>query len=251
MFLDQYLSVVLTVVAIFSIYMAVVVYLRKDRTQERAQKLVAEGVAQQPEIVETGQVVELLEKALLLFGVNLNQQRDVTVMLSKAGFNGSASLIYFLFFQRIVQPVFLVLGSGLLLKFLVLSDVPASENLAAIMESGIVFLIGLRGSKLYLENCTQKNQKIMLRSFPEALDLMLICVESGLGIDAALGRVCKEIKATHPLIAAEFERTRFEMTMMSDRVQALQNFADRTGLAPVRSLVSSSAIFMELVIRSA
>jgi tight adherence protein C len=68
---------------------------------------------------------------------------------------------------------------------------------------------------------------------------MLICVESGLGIDAAFGRVCKEIKHSHPVIGEEFERTRFEMTMMSDRVQALQNLSDRTGVPAIRALVSA------------
>ena len=71
------------------------------------------------------------------------------------------------------------------------------------------------------------------------LDLMLVCIESGLGLDAALNRVCKEMRSMYPPLVAELDRTRLELTMLGDRVIALQNLADRTEITPFRTLVSS------------
>ena len=66
-----------------------------------------------------------------------------------------------------------------------------------------------------------------------------MCIEAGLGLDAAFNRVCKELREMHPEVIAELDRTRLELTMLGDRVVALQNLAERTGTISFRTLVSS------------
>jgi tight adherence protein C len=92
---------------------------------------------------------------------------------------------------------------------------------------------------MYVGNLKKKRQQVLLNSFPETLDLLLVCIEAGLGLDAALSRVCRELRGMHPDVVAEFDRTRLELTMLNDRTRALQNLGDRTEVVPFKSLVSS------------
>ena len=89
------------------------------------------------------------------------------------------------------------------------------------------------------KNAKEKRHKILTQSFPDALDLLLICVESGLALDAALARVCRELKYVHPMITEELNRARIELTLLNDRSKALQNLADRTDLMAFKSLVAA------------
>lgn len=68
---------------------------------------------------------------------------------------------------------------------------------------------------------------------------MLVCVEAGLALDAALARVCKELDDAHPELCAELNKTRMELTLLNDRERALLNLADRTDLLSFRSLVGA------------
>jgi tight adherence protein C len=115
--------------------------------------------------------------------------------------------------------------------------------IAAMFKQGMIaflFIIsGLRGVDLYLQNITTKRQKVLTRAMPDTLDLMVVCVESGLALDASLARVCKELGRAHPEITKELNQTRIELALLNDRTQALMNLADRTNLVSFRSLVAS------------
>ncbi|PIR32864.1 MAG: type II secretion system protein [Alphaproteobacteria bacterium CG11_big_fil_rev_8_21_14_0_20_44_7] len=95
------------------------------------------------------------------------------------------------------------------------------------------------GADLALRSSIDKRKAVLVRSFPDALDLLLVCVESGLALDAALARVCKELEYAHPEITAELNRTRLELTMLNDREKALHNLAVRTDITAVKSLVAA------------
>jgi tight adherence protein C len=235
----QYVGYALLIVGVFTVYMAFVSFFKKDRNLQRAQKIA--GNVNYGEENQTSGFAPLMEQILMLLGVNVRQHRELANELSQAGINGQAALVYYLFFQRVVQPIIAVCGIIVLAKVLhpALRTVPVGKNPEMLILGLLLTVIGIFGSKLYLSNKAQHRRDALAKSFPEALDLMLICVESGLGIDAAFGRVCKEIKESYPVMASEFDRTRFEMSMMNDRVQALQNLADRTGYVPIRSFVSS------------
>ena len=240
MFFIKYLSFALMAVWVFTAYMALVNLFRKDRNKLRAKKLAGENTSSENEYDEKiDDLAIALKPFLILAGANPDNQHDTAKQLSRAGYNTQSALIYFLFFKRFVQPVLFLIGAFLLAQILILYRTTASEHLAMLISGLLLVVIGGYGGKLFISNSTTKRTNELKKTFPDALDLILICVESGLGIDAAFARVCKEMKDTHPIVASEFERTRFEMTMMSDRVQALQNFSDRTDLSAVRTLVSS------------
>ncbi len=237
--MKYYLSFVLFLVALSTAYFAIRGLFQRDKNELRVKKIVTGGYDLPNEERDEEPLALLLKPFLILTGVNLDKQRDVSAQLAKAGYSSKSSLIYFLFFMRFIQPALLLVGVLFFAKIYIFDKATAGDNPAVFLAGLVLIVIGGFGSKLFIKNSVDKRTKELSKTFADALDLLLICVESGLGVDAALARVCKEMKDSHPIVAAEFERTRFEITMLNDRVQALQNFGDRTGLAPIRSLVSS------------
>ncbi len=96
---------------------------------------------------------------------------------------------------------------------------------------------GVYGPNLMVTNAIQKRQEKILLAFPDALDLLLICVESGLSIEAAFGRVANELGEAAPELASELELTTAELTYLPERRQALENLVMRTGLPTVKAVV--------------
>lgn len=97
-------------------------------------------------------------------------------------------------------------------------------------------IIGLYIPPLLLKNAVDKRQMDMTLAFPDALDLLVICAEAGLSIEAAFNRVTDEIGETSPALAEELGLTAAEMAFLNDRRRAYSNFADRTGLKTVKAL---------------
>jgi tight adherence protein C len=92
---------------------------------------------------------------------------------------------------------------------------------------------------LYVKNVAAKRREILSRMLPEGLDLLTICVEAGLSIDAAFRRVAKEMREAMPELAQEFDMTAIELTYLPDRQQALENMADRSNSPAVSALVNA------------
>jgi tight adherence protein C len=90
-----------------------------------------------------------------------------------------------------------------------------------------------------LNNTIQKRQHVMQLAFPDSLDLLVICVESGLSIEAAFVRVADEMAETAPIMSEEIGLTAAELAFLSERRQAYENFAERTGLPAVKSLCTT------------
>jgi tight adherence protein C len=97
--------------------------------------------------------------------------------------------------------------------------------------------IGLMLPNFVLNRKVEKRQRSLRNAFPDALDLLVVCVESGLGLAAALQRVAVELKISWPDLASELERVNAEMQAGMDRELALRTLATRTGLSDIRALV--------------
>jgi tight adherence protein C len=100
---------------------------------------------------------------------------------------------------------------------------------------------GYYAPALYVSNVTDKRKKSLLRAFPDALDLLVSCVEAGLGLDAAFRRVALEMETAAPDLAREFQLVTHEISAGVPRVEALRHLERRTGLDEVRSLVNMLA----------
>lgn len=176
-----------------------------------------------------------LENIMRSFGIKLEKFEDtVQLKFAQAGIHSPNALIYYVFMKRFGIWI------GLGLAFVLMSGNEEGAMRAAVILVTIMVLVGsVLGADMYIRNRKEKRQKVLLRSFPDALDLILVCVESGLALDAALSRVTKELEKAHPEITKELNKTRMELTLLNDRQKALQNLAERTDLVPFRSLVAS------------
>lgn len=91
---------------------------------------------------------------------------------------------------------------------------------------------------VYLFHKREQRQQVLAESFPDALDLLVVCVEAGLSLDAAIQRVAREIRISHPELSDEMAMVSLELRAGKSRNEALTGLADRSGLSDIRSLTS-------------
>lgn len=140
-------------------------------------------------------------------------------------------------------PLFYALKTGLALLFL-LAVAAASAWLPQWSLSKLAFVamfaafVGLMLPNYVLGHLVERRQKRLRDAFPDALDLLVVCVEAGLGLTAAIQRVAEELKFSHPDLGAEFAQVTAEMRAGVERETALKALSSRTGLEDIRGLVS-------------
>jgi len=156
------------------------------------------------------------------------EARDKLVM---AGYRGQAPYITFLFFRLVMPIVFLI---GALVYVFVIDDAQAAPTRIGICVAAA--WLGMQAPMLFLKNAISKRQLSLQRAFPDALDLLLICVESGMSIEAAFRKVSQEIGTQSIALAEEFSLTTAELSYLQDRKVAYENLAKRTGLDGVKSV---------------
>ena len=109
---------------------------------------------------------------------------------------------------------------------------------SAVLYILFAFVLGFFLPRILLRRRIQHRQLLLRWGLADALDLMVISIEAGLGLNAAMVRVSSELKEVHPDISDEFELTNLEIRVGRDRDEALRNLADRTGVDDLRSLVA-------------
>ena len=140
-------------------------------------------------------------------------------------------------------PLFYAIKTGLALVLL-LSVLVAAAWLPQWSITKVVFFamlaafIGMVLPNHVLDHMVERRQKRLRDAFPDALDLLVVCVEAGLGLTAAIQRVADELKFSHPELGVEFARVTAEMRAGVERETALKSLAYRTGLEDIRGLVS-------------
>jgi tight adherence protein C len=169
--------------------------------------------------------------------LNLASQVNDSAMVRKlrmAGYRGQGPVVTFIA-ARVIMPA-LLFTFGTFYIFVVFPEYPFFPKLAV---SLAVTLLGYYAPAMYLTNRIGKRQQAIRKAWPDALDLLLICVESGMGLEPALIKVSEEIGAQCPELAEEFALTTAELSYLPDRSQAFQNLSERTGLDEVKALVVS------------
>ena len=155
----------------------------------------------------------------------LVESEDSRAKLMRAGLRGQTPQTVFMFF-RFVMP-FLLFTTGLIyFYFLTHFAWTGIMKLAASLGAA---LIGFYLPDLFVSNMISKRQGSIMAAFPDALDLLLICVESGISVEAAFTKVSAEIGRTSPVLDEEFALTTAELSYLPDRKQAFDNLAKRCG----------------------
>jgi tight adherence protein C len=185
-----------------------------------------------PKATSLGLMRTLADRLNLLRGAAADQTNR---KLRQAGYLSRDAAVVFVF-VKLALP--LVLGFVMIL----LTSVTGALDLPDRMVLPVCIAGVLAGFKLpdvWVKNVTMKRREILDRVLPEGLDLLTICVEAGLSVDAAFQRVAKEMRANMRELAVEFEMTAIELTYLPDRQQALENMAERSDSPAVAALVNA------------
>ncbi|MBC7477909.1 MAG: type II secretion system F family protein, partial [Pseudorhodobacter sp.] len=155
-------------------------------------------------------------------------------MLKSAGFRGRAPVITFLA-MRLLMPLIILGVVAFYIFFVIKPDLPILAELAITLVSGS---LGVFLPTLYVKNQIAKRQKSIRKNWPDALDLLLICVESGMSSEHAFRKVADEIGVQSRELAEELSLTTAELSFLPDRRTAYENLGRRTNLDTVKSVVS-------------
>lgn len=155
--------------------------------------------------------------------------------LARAGYRGQGPLNTYVFARFVTPFVTFVLAFGYL-SLTVFADKPLYLNALYALFIG---LVGAYLPTLLLKNRTIKRQQSIKRAWPDALDLMLLCVEAGMSVEHAFKRVAKEIGLQSAELAEEITLTTAELSFLEDRTRAYDNLGRRTGLDVVKSVMTA------------
>jgi len=166
---------------------------------------------------------------------NLAEHMNDSGMVHKlrmAGYRGQGPIITFVAARLIVSV--LLFTAAVFYLFVLQFTFPFFIKLAIALAAA---LLGFHAPAIYVRNQIGKRQKAIRRAWPDAMDLLLICVESGMGLESALAKVSEEIGSQCPELAEEFALTTAELSYLPDRSTAFDNLAKRVGLDAVKALV--------------
>jgi tight adherence protein C len=164
-------------------------------------------------------------------------QETAREKLIQAGHRGQAPYVAYLFF-RMISPVIAFMVAVFYIFFVLKMEQPLMIKIGMCLFAAYV---GMQLPWLFLKNQIAKRQLSVRRAFPDALDLLLICVESGMSIEAAFRKVSLEIGSQSIPLAEEFTLTTAELSYLQDRKIAYENLAKRTDLEGVKAVCMALA----------
>lgn len=176
-----------------------------------------------------GGIKEFVEKFSLQRLLEASNLKD---QMAQAGFRGQRP-IYMFYFFRFASPILMGLIGVVMLIGLDYFELNFSQNLLITM---ILIILGYYLPMLYVKNSASKRATKIAAVFPDALDLLLICVESGMSVELAFGRVSQEMAENSVELAEEFSLTTAELSYLQSRRQAFENLARRNDNSGIKSV---------------
>ena len=155
--------------------------------------------------------------------------------LARAGMRSEAHLYTYSFF-RFVAPILFGLLTGMYLFLLAKVEMgPSAKLIYSLGAAAIGFFL----PQIIIRNKVQNRKKAIQLAVPDAMDLMIICVDAGLSLEASFQRVAEELQYQSPELSEELGLATAELAFLTDRRQAMLNFAERTDLPAIKSLVTA------------
>lgn len=171
--------------------------------------------------------------------LNVLQQSQLEVVQQKLAHAGyrNKELAVIVIGLRAVLPVVFGLISFVLIY--VVNYFSLESDLYKVGGMAVSLFLGYKGPEMYLSNKSQKRTKEIQKGLPDALDLLVICAEAGLTVDAAFNRVAKELGRAYPELGDEFALTAIELSFLNERKMAFDNLAYRVDLEAVKGVVTT------------
>jgi tight adherence protein C len=160
---------------------------------------------------------------------------ELNLRLRMAGYRGRGPVVAFLA-ARLIAPAAMLVVAALYVFVIMPFDLPLAGRIGIVLAAAGM---GYHAPAVYVRNRIGKRQQAIRRAWPDALDLLLICVESGMGIESAFRKVSEEIGLQSVELAEELSLTTAELAYLQDRRKAYENLGARTGLEGVRGVVTS------------
>ncbi len=240
------ISLLVALAAIATVYTIVEPFLVKDKMAERMK-----SVAEHRERLRTAQresfarktgtlraasaqgvLKGVVEKLKLLEAFDANEARKQLVM---AGYRGQRPVFIFMT-ARIGMPFVAAFACWIYVYILNGVELDSFGKLSAVV---MAFFAGFYIPNLHIKNAVSKRQQKVQLAWPDALDLLLICVEAGMSIEVALQKVSQEVAGTSPELAEELGLTVAELSYLQERKAAYVNLAERTGLDGVKGVTTA------------
>jgi tight adherence protein C len=230
--------------AVVAIYAAITVRdpmaKRVKALNERREQLKAGIVAstnKRRKLTNRNEAADRVRSVLSQFKMLQDDQVQKTQMrLMQAGIR-TKDLAFFIIFARFVLPV--VLGIGAVVLIYVLNHWPDWGGFRRYMTVAGVLVGSYKAPDIWLKNKVTKRSHAIRKGLPDALDLLVICAEAGLTVDAAFGRVSRELGKAYPELGDEFGLTAIELGFLNERRNAFENLANRVDLDAIRGVVTT------------
>lgn len=229
------------IVTFFSVLAMLVPLIKKIEAKEKYQSIITDKrrelfeQARQKDQQKVEDVVSSKDSLATLFKLEkLSGARKARLLLIQAGYRQPKALFVYLMSRMLLPTAFM------LLTFLFLQNIdkPISDGMKLIIFFGGA-AAGYFLPSILVKNTAQKRQDEIQITFPDALDMMLICVQGGIGIESAINRIAERVADHSPILAEELGLLSAELAMLNDRKQAYRGFADRVGSPAARTFVNA------------
>ena len=175
----------------------------------------------------------------LLDRLKVLQDEQLSVVqqnLAQAGIRSKDLAVAVIFGRMVLPIVFGLLAAVILFGIEYFPDWSTNKRSLAMMAA---LILGYKAPDLYIQNKKAKRTDAIRKGIPDALDLLVICAEAGLTIDAAFARVSRELGRAYPELGEEFALTSIEMSFLTERRQAFENLAYRVDLEAIKGVVTT------------
>ena len=208
-----------------------------DRREQLKAGIVTATAKKRASLVRKNETTDKMRDALSSLKVLQDSQlKDIQQKLAQAGIRNKEYAIAVIF-ARMVLPVVLGCAVGSLVYWV--NYFPEWGSMKKFGAFAAAVIAGYKGPEMYISNISKKRTDAIRKGLPDALDLMVICAEAGLTVDAAFNRVAKELGRAYPELGDEWALTAIELSFLSERRQAFENLAYRVNLEAVKGVVTT------------
>ena len=239
------LAAVAAVAVMFAIYAAITVRdpmarrvkALNDRREQLKAGIVTASAKKRASLVRKTESADKLRHSMAsLKMIQDSQVQQVQQKLAQAGIR-KKELAVAVILGRVVMPI--VLGGLAAAVIYWINYFPEWGSFKRFMAFAAAVILGYKAPDIYLDNLVTKRTDAIRKGLPDALDLMVICAEAGLTVDAAFNRVAKELGRAYPELGDEYALTAIELSFLSERRQAFENLTYRVNLEAVKGVVTT------------
>ena len=239
------LAALATLATLFALYavttvrdpMAKRVKALNERREQLKAGITASTARRRAKLVKKNQTTDQMRSFLSSLKVLQDDQlKEAQIRLGQAGIR-SKDWAVAIIFGRMVLPI--VVGGTAALMLYGLETFPDWGGAKRFMAFAVALLLSYKAPDLFIDNKIQKRAAAIRKGIPDALDLLVICAEAGLTVDAAFSRVARELGKAYPELGDEFQLTAIELSFLTERRMAFENLATRVKVEAIKGVVTT------------